>query len=381
MSIISAGTSNTTSLVYTGDTTGAMVFQTNGTTEAMRITSGQNIGIGTNAPTVKLDIAGSLKVTNSSGSSIVANRTSNPGSIELQHSGTQTAQFSATSGGGFEIYTGSTPVERMRIDSAGNFLIARTSPSWANTRFSLDQTTNPAALLSWYNGYPEVYATGNSPSTKFPYSPSGTQEVKNATSSASTVAGYLMDFIAYNGSTATTAYMGVSAGTTYAANMVFGQRTGVQSWQETMRIDTAGRVTMPFQPGFLVRGYQPSSGSSGGQTFMIITGETVDWEVGGGYSKTGGPAGSVRYTAPIAGYYLITWSLMGDPSAGSRLIAFVNKNGSAITENNSFSSQYNNANTIIVVKLNANDYLDFRFSGPYYTLSNSGHFLGVRLIG
>jgi len=58
MSILSAGTSNTTSLVYTGDTTGAMVFQTNGTTEAMRITAAQNVGINTvNATTGRLVIA------------------------------------------------------------------------------------------------------------------------------------------------------------------------------------------------------------------------------------------------------------------------------------------------------------------------------------
>ena len=56
MSILSAGTSNTTSLIYTGDTTGAMVFQTNGTTEAMRITAAQNVGIGTNNPVSKLDV-------------------------------------------------------------------------------------------------------------------------------------------------------------------------------------------------------------------------------------------------------------------------------------------------------------------------------------
>ena len=56
MSIISAGTSNTTSIVYTGDTTGNLVFQTNGTTEAMRITSAQQVGIGTNNPNSYLHI-------------------------------------------------------------------------------------------------------------------------------------------------------------------------------------------------------------------------------------------------------------------------------------------------------------------------------------
>jgi hypothetical protein len=106
----------------------ALTLQSAGTT-AVTINTSQQVGIGTASPTVKLDVTGNLKVTNSSGSTIVANRTSNPGSIELQHSGVQTAQFSATSGGGLEIYTGSSPTERMRIDSSGNLLVGSTSAS------------------------------------------------------------------------------------------------------------------------------------------------------------------------------------------------------------------------------------------------------------
>jgi hypothetical protein len=65
MSILSAGTSNTTSLIYTGDTTGQMVFQTNGTTEAMRIDTSQNVGIGT-TPYYghKLAVAGTAAIQN-----------------------------------------------------------------------------------------------------------------------------------------------------------------------------------------------------------------------------------------------------------------------------------------------------------------------------
>ena len=62
MSIISAGTSNTTSIVYTGDTTGNLVFQSNGTTEAMRITSAQQVGIGTSTPTQPLHVLGSALI-------------------------------------------------------------------------------------------------------------------------------------------------------------------------------------------------------------------------------------------------------------------------------------------------------------------------------
>lgn len=46
MSTISAGTSATTALVATGDTTGQLVLQTNGTTTAVTITTAGAIGIG-----------------------------------------------------------------------------------------------------------------------------------------------------------------------------------------------------------------------------------------------------------------------------------------------------------------------------------------------
>lgn len=45
MSTISAGTTVTTSLVNTGDTTGQLVFQTNGTTTAVTIDTSQNMAV------------------------------------------------------------------------------------------------------------------------------------------------------------------------------------------------------------------------------------------------------------------------------------------------------------------------------------------------
>ena len=62
MSIISAGTSNTTSIVYTGDTTGNLVFQSNGTTEAMRIDTNQNLNIGTTTTPSKLTVLGTTSL-------------------------------------------------------------------------------------------------------------------------------------------------------------------------------------------------------------------------------------------------------------------------------------------------------------------------------
>ena len=51
MSSLAAGTTLTTSLVATGDTSGELVFKTNGTTTAMSIDASQNVTL-VNAPTM-----------------------------------------------------------------------------------------------------------------------------------------------------------------------------------------------------------------------------------------------------------------------------------------------------------------------------------------
>jgi len=69
-SIISAGTTISTALNMSGDTSGALQLATNGTTTAVTIDTSQNVGIGTNSPAVKLNVA------KTTGSSYVAYITS-----------------------------------------------------------------------------------------------------------------------------------------------------------------------------------------------------------------------------------------------------------------------------------------------------------------
>lgn len=70
MSTISAGTTSTTTLIATGDTTGSLVFKTNDTgsggTTAMTIDTSQNVGVGTTSPGSKLDVKGTLRLSGSS---------------------------------------------------------------------------------------------------------------------------------------------------------------------------------------------------------------------------------------------------------------------------------------------------------------------------
>lgn len=56
MSTISAGTTTTTALVSTGDTSGQLVLRTNGSTTAVTIDTAQRVGIGTSTPAAELHV-------------------------------------------------------------------------------------------------------------------------------------------------------------------------------------------------------------------------------------------------------------------------------------------------------------------------------------
>jgi hypothetical protein len=75
-----------------------------------------------------LAVTGTQTITNSSGSTLTLDRTSNPGSLQLNFNGTQTGQVQALSGGGLVFYQGSSPTEAMRITSAGLVGIGTSSP-------------------------------------------------------------------------------------------------------------------------------------------------------------------------------------------------------------------------------------------------------------
>jgi len=140
-STISAGTTTTTALVYSADTSGVLQFQTNGTTTALTIDTSQRVGIGTSSPSRTLQVIGTVAPTYS-----VAN------DIQLLFSTSTTATNIAStygSTGSFVPLTFSTnSATQMTLDTSGNLGLGVTPSAW-RTDYSLKALqVGPVAAIS-----------------------------------------------------------------------------------------------------------------------------------------------------------------------------------------------------------------------------------------
>ena len=139
---------------------------------------------------------------------------------------------------------------------------------------------------------------------------------------------------------------------------------------ERMRIDSSGRVTMPYQPSFAA--YRGSY-SLPTQSWTTIVYDNCTLNRGSHYSTSTG-----RFTAPVAGYYY--FEAIGEGGGGQfhTLIAVngATPSGYADTAQNWTSS--NVSRQALVVSLSANDYVFVQHyidSGKTMT-NNRSHFHG-----
>jgi hypothetical protein len=112
-SSISAGTTSSTALVATADTTGALQLATNNGTVAVTIDTSQRVGIGTTT------LNGKLNVLTATDSKLIFNDGSTTGNVRLEAVNNAYSGYKPfETNGSVQIFaTGGT--ERMRIDSAG----------------------------------------------------------------------------------------------------------------------------------------------------------------------------------------------------------------------------------------------------------------------
>jgi len=160
MSKISAGTTTTTSLVYTADTSGVLQLQTNGTTTAVTIDTAQNVGIGTSSPAatfgsnvLQLYGSASTEMRFTSGNS---GATSSDG-LSVGIDSSSIAYFYNREN--TAIVFGTNNTERARIDNSGRLLINTTSGT-TNSLFQVSSNGTKQSFQVFNNDNVQLYSLG-----------------------------------------------------------------------------------------------------------------------------------------------------------------------------------------------------------------------------
>jgi len=117
---------------------------------------------------------------------------------------------------------------------------------------------------------------------------------------------------------------------------------------ERMRIDSAGRVTMPYQPCF--KAYNNIGTYLTGQGVAVFDQTRVN--VGNHYNTSNG-----RFTAPVDGNYQISFSVLFDNSTSVHGFIYVNGGGQYGLEFYDDTGSNKSVSLVSVIPLNAGDYV------------------------
>jgi len=148
---------------------------------------------------------------------------------------------------------------------------------------------------------------------------------------------------------------------------------------ERMRIDAAGRVTMPYQPAMHGR-LTNSTTFNGGDLYKP---DAVNVNIGNHYSSATG-----LFTAPVGGLYQIsgTFLVAGAGSTGASLSVFPYYNGVVATSYGSiYQASFSTENAVAgvyLVPLSANDTLGLALtSSGTIRLYGTENFMSIRFLG
>ena len=142
----------------------------------------------------------------------------------------------------------------------------------------------------------------------------------------------------------------------YAAGIQLGKSTvgATNTVVPLMQIDTAGRVTMPYQPAFRASSAASVDYTTGTTKITVYTGAVFN--IGNHYNTS-----TQRFTAPVAGVYIFTaraWARQGNVTEAG--IQFV-KNGAASQGTLRIGSSrdgYSTLQPMVYVSLAVNDYVE-----------------------
>ena len=385
-----------------------------GTTENMRIDSSGRVGIGTSSPSQKLDVNGNIRVQGTYPKIEFVDTNSNP-------------DFTLIGGNGaFQFYDETNSSERMRIDSSGNLLVGTTTSrgtratiegssalvtaqgvldvnstnalgenlgatvslggvstsAGAKSRYAVIGGRKENANDGNYAGYFQIATTNGSGTTSEAMRIDSSGNVGIGTSSPSAKLDIEGNFennyaLRFTNTKGTGKVSGFRSHGTNGENLALvhdGRR--MQMWQsdgthifestsgsERMRIDSSGRVTMPYQP----RASLSHSGAVS-QLNTVLTSSnfynTTYCNIGNHFNASTG-----RFTCPVAGVYRVYMRYSSDnTNANVRL----RKNGSAVNELFNQQSGISSVSSEIVVSCQANDFLDIQ-AYAMHALNGSQH--------
>ena len=175
--------------------------------------------------------------------------------------------------------------------------------------------------------------------------------------------------------------LGVSDGGTYplqiwGSSLAFlSGNSSYASATERMRIDSAGRVTMPYQPAVNVR--KSSTHGSNGAGLTLVYWDVVDVNTGGHYSASTG-----LFTCPVGGVYQVTVHGINATSTNNGYFvynqAFVHKNGAAYGGSTyGYTDGYSSLAGTWLVPCSAGDSLAIHASSFYPSING----MTIRLVG
>ena len=141
---------------------------------------------------------------------------------------------------------------------------------------------------------------------------------------------------------------------------------------ERLRIDSSGRVTMPYQPAFFASGGGGSFNSSG--IFVGDSSAVQKTNVGGHYSYSTG-----RFTAPVAGVYMFSYLLTTNDTSSHMVNIHINGADNLQPVLN-YYNDYDSATNVVIFTLAANDYVEAHLRASsgygYYGARFCGHLIG-----
>jgi hypothetical protein len=313
----------------------ALQFATNNTLRAT-ITSGGNVGIGSTAPSQLLEIKGA------NARFAVNSTTVADGGILLQGNGTTYAEIKldASSGildiaekqaaGNITFSTGTTPTERVRIDSSGRLLVGTSSALTGNTG-------------SYQSQYSKFVAVGNSAGSAMGFSALGYNAAGTglANNTGIAVLNFTDNAAAQFASIMCETDAATSAGD-YPGRLVFSTTAdGASSPTERMRIDNQGRIGFDYaQTTGVINdfGYGGYRGISANTNSTALANQRASWFLRGSMQSTNSEGGNCILLLQDTGGAAITSGDLIKGYSGTTFNFRVANNGAVQNTPNSYGA-------------------------------------------